>query len=166
MTRRTIGALGCGLITAAVLLAPAIARSREDSRPPVAAEPAIIAMDSGPGERLRVVIGGVYATEGEALEANAKFAFGDVAGYYVVPTAQFLGLDAQLGTSGAYVLASVFRTDVGAQDFVDLAASFGAPALLVPERVRSLGGVYAGLGQEPDPRGRGPLSAPVPASQP
>ena len=61
---------------------------------------------------------------------------------------------------------SVFRTEEGAREFVELAASFGHPATILPERVRSLGGLYAGLGQEPNEEGSGPLSGPVEDSLP
>jgi hypothetical protein len=38
--------------------------------------------------------------------------------------------------------------------------------VILPERVRSLGGVYVGLGQEENPDGSGPLLEPVPESLP
>jgi len=53
-----------------------------------------------------------------------------------------------------------------ANAFVELAASFGNQALILPERVRSLGGLYAGLGQEANPDGLGPLLGPVMESLP
>jgi hypothetical protein len=49
---------------------------------------------------------------------------------------------------------------------MDLATSFGEPAALLASRVRSLGGLYAGLGQESAPDGSGPLLHPVPESLP
>ena len=61
---------------------------------------------------------------------------------------------------------SAFRTDEGARAFVELAGSFGHPATILPERVRSLGGLYAGLGQEPNAEGSGPLSGPIADSLP
>lgn len=149
-----------------VLLAPALALPGQPPQAPSPDPMTRLARDSGPGELLRVVIGGVFASEQEALAANEAMAFGDVAGYFVVPTEQFLGLREQLGAEANFVLASVFRTDAGAEDFVELAQGFGAPALLVPGRVASLGGRYAGLGQESDPRGRGPLTGPIVESLP
>ena len=92
--------------------------------------------------------------------------FGDLQGYFVVPVAQFQGFRQQVGEPGDFALVSAFRTDEGAQAFADLAASFGNAATILPERVRSLGGLYAGLGQEADPDGTGPLLGPVAESLP
>jgi hypothetical protein len=123
-------------------------------------------LDTGAGELLLVVLGGVYPTRADAEAANAQMAFGDVTGYYVVPVAQFQGFREQVGNPGDFALVSVFRTDEGAREFIDLATSFGYPASLLGSRVRSLGGLYAGLGQEPAPDGSGPLLHPVPESLP
>ena len=54
----------------------------------------------------------------------------------------------------------------GADAFVEFAQAQGNPAFVLPERVRSLGGVYVGLGQEENPDGSGPLLGPVPESLP
>ena len=115
-----------------------------------------IPADSGVGERLLLVVGGAYPTEQQADTANAQLSFGDIQGYYVVPSTAFLGLPAALGGDGSYVLASAFRTRAGADEFAALAASAGVPARIVGP-VTSLGGPYAGLGQESDPTGQGPL---------
>jgi hypothetical protein len=123
-------------------------------------------LDTGAGEMLLVVLGGVYPTRADAEAAEDAMPFGDVAGYYVVPVAQFQGFREELGQPGDFALVSVFRTELGAQEFVDLAASFGYPATILPNRVRSLGGLYAGLGQEENPDGSGPLLDPVPESLP
>ncbi len=120
--------------------------------------------DAGTGEELLLVVGGVYPTRQDALAANASISFGDLQGYYVVPASQFAGLPEQLQATGAWALVSAFRTEEGAQEFAQLSESFGVPAFTVPNRVRSLGGVYAGLGQEEDPNGQGPLNHPIPAS--
>ena len=72
------------------------------------------------------------------------------------PSTAYLGLPAALGSDGSYVLASAFRTRAGAEEFAALAASAGVPARIVGP-VISLGGPYAGLGQEADPSGQGPL---------
>ncbi len=125
-----------------------------------------MAQDTGAGELLVVVSGGVFATRADAVAANAKLVFGDLQGYYVVPVAQFQGFKEQAGVPADFALVSVFRTDVGAQEFASLASSFGFPATILPNRVRSLGGLYAGLGQEADPNGTGPLTGPIPASLP
>jgi hypothetical protein len=122
--------------------------------------------DTGAGEMLVVVVGGVYESLAEAEEANAAMSFGDVQGYYVVPVAQFQGFQQGVGQPGDFALVSAFRTDEGAQEFAALAAGFGHPATILPERVRSLGGVYAGLGQEADPDGSGPLLGPIEGSLP
>jgi hypothetical protein len=42
----------------------------------------------------------------------------------------------------------------------------GIEATILPQRVRSLGGLYAGLGQEASPDGMGPLLGPVAESLP
>jgi len=122
--------------------------------------------DSGAGELLLVAVGGVYDTKAEAEEANAAKPFGDVQGFYVVPVGQFQGFKQEVGEPGDFALVSVFRTEEGAQGFVELAAGFGYTATILPERVRSLGGLYAGLGQEENPDGSGPLVAPVVESLP
>ena len=122
--------------------------------------------DTGAGELLLVVLGGVYETRQEAEAANAGMTFGDVQGYYVVPLAQFQGFREQLGSPGEFALVSVFRTEDGAAEFAAAAQMFGHPATILPTRVRSLGGLYAGLGQEAAPDGSGPLMAPIPDSLP
>ena len=102
----------------------------------------------------------------EAEAANEAMSFGDLQGYYVVPVAQFQGFRQQVGEPGEFALVSVFRTEEGANAFVELAAAFGNEASILPERVRSLGGLYAGLGQEANPDGLGPLLGPVTESLP
>jgi hypothetical protein len=58
----------------------------------------------------------------------------------------------------------VFRTEEGAREFSELAATFGHPARILAERIKSYGGEYAGLGQEKNPDGTGPLTGPIPES--
>jgi hypothetical protein len=123
-------------------------------------------LDTGAGELLLVVLGGVYPTREEAEAANGTMVFGDVHGYYVVPISQFQGFREQISNPGEFALVSVFRTEAGAQEFIELATAYGYPATLLGQRVRSLGGVYAGLGQEAHPDGSGPLLEPVPESLP
>jgi hypothetical protein len=123
-------------------------------------------LDTGAGEALLVVLGGVYGTRDAAEAANAQMPFGDMAGYYVVPVAQFQGFREQIGNPGEFALVSAFRTRQGAAAFVALANGFGYPAQILGTRVRSLGGIYAGLGQEEDPDGSGPLLHPIPESLP
>jgi len=122
--------------------------------------------DTGAGELLLVVVGGVYPTRAEADAANEQVVLGDLQGYYVVPVAQFQGFREQVGATGEFALVSAFRTQEGATEFADLSAAFGHPATILPKRVRSLGGVFAGLGQEPHPDGSGPLLGPVEESLP
>ncbi len=125
-----------------------------------------LAKDTGPGELLLAVVGGVYPSRAQAEATNAKLVFGDLQGYYVAPVDQFVGLADQLGVKGGFALVSVFRTEVGAAEFVALARSLGLPATLVAERVQSFGGAYAGLGQEANLEGTGPLLGPIADSLP
>jgi hypothetical protein len=154
-----------GVLTTIGLMA-VTARTAPASRPygrPIGPE---IVPDTGAGELLLAVVGGVYDTRAQAEEAGAAKPFGDLQGFYVVPVAQFQGFQQQVGEPGDFALVSVFRTDEGATDFMELAAEFGYSATILPERVRSLGGLYAGLGQEENPDGSGPLAAPVAESLP
>ena len=122
--------------------------------------------DTGWGELLIVVVGGIYPSRAEAQAANDAMPFGDMSGYYVVPVAQFQGFDQGISSPGDFALVSAFRTEQGALDFVALAQSFEYPATILPGRVRSLGGPYVGLGQEANPDGSGPLLGPVTESLP
>jgi len=65
------------------------------SATPLSAPPAVLdttvprmPLDLGIGERLVLVVGGVYASESEAAQANAALHFGELQGYYVVPVSQ------------------------------------------------------------------------------
>lgn len=166
--KRVVGA-GVGIVLGAFVgltLVAALGHTEPEPHPygpPIGPE---MPRDTGTGEMLVVVVGGVFETRAEAEAANAEMGFGDVAGYYVVPVAQFQGFEGQVGTPGDFALVSAFRTDEGAREFAELAGSFGYPATILANRVRSLGGVYAGLGQEASPDGSGPLTAPVPESLP
>ena len=113
--------------------------------------------ENGVGERLLLVVGGTYATQAEAEEANrtAQESFGDIQGYYVAPVDSYLGLREAVD-SGDWSLVSAFRTREGAEEFTALAQSAGQAAEVVGP-VLALGGPYAGLGQEEDPGGQGPL---------
>jgi len=126
----------------------------------------MVPADTGAGELLLAVVGGVFSSRQEAEAANAALAFGDLQGYYVVPVAQFQGFRQEVGEPGEFALVSAFRTDEGAQAFAELAAMLGIEATILPERIRSLGGLYAGLGQEASPDGTGPLLGPVAESLP
>lgn len=122
--------------------------------------------DSGAGELLVVVLGGVFRTRAEAKAAADQMSFGDVQGYYVVPVAQFQGFEEQLPATGDHALVSAFRTEAGAEEFAGFADAMGFPAQILERRVRSLGGLYAGLGQESAPDGSGPLTGPIAESLP
>ena len=161
MTKAAVWAIG----VLAVIAAPAaiLARTAPEAQP---AFGPVMAPDSGAGEMLIVVLGGVYETLAEAESANEAIAIGDVQGYYVVPIAQFQGFREAIGAPGEFALVSAFRTEEGAEEFATAVRAFGFPAAILPTRVRSLGGLYAGLGQEADPDGSGPLLEPVAGSLP
>ncbi len=161
----TVGGLTIAVIATIGLLAT-VGSTSPRPRPDGSWLDPVTVPDTGAGEMLVVVLGGVYPTREEAAGANEQMIFGDVAGYYVVPVAQFQGFEDEVGLPGDFALVSVFRTDVGAQEFAAFAQSLGYPASILPNRVRSLGGLYAGLGQEADPNGLGPLTHPVEASMP
>lgn len=143
-----------------------IGRAASNGSEPLAPVGPNVKPENGAGELLVVVVGGVYSTREEADAANTSMQLGDLQGYYVVPVAQFQGFREQVGMPGDFALVSVFRTDAGAQGFAEFVRSFGYPATILANRVRSLGGLYAGLGQEPSPDGSGPLLGPIPESLP
>jgi hypothetical protein len=117
--------------------------------------------DMGVGEEVYLVVGGTFETRKAAETANRAIAIGDVQGFYVASTDQFVGLSASLGASaGNYALVSAFRTQEGAKEFQALAQSAGAPAILVSPK-ENLGTEYVGLGQEAAPDGSGPLRGPT-----
>jgi len=163
-TKSVLAGVALGLITSALMTATAMtAPEPQPYGQPIGPK---VPQDTGAGELLVVVVGGVYPTRAEAEAANAQTVFGDLQGYYVVPVAQFQGFSEQVGGAGEFALASAFRTQEGAEEFRQLAEVFGLPATILPERVRSLGGLFAGLGQESRPDGSGPLLGPVPESLP
>ena len=162
--RAIVAGLVVGALASAGVMAAAAGRVpvRGPGRP---FSPAL-ASDSGAGELLIAVVGGVFPSRREADAANETLAFGDLQGYYVVPVAQFQGFRQEVGEPGDFALVSAFRTEEGAEAFAELAATFGNSATILPERVRSLGGLYAGLGQEANLDGTGPLLGPVAESLP
>lgn len=148
------------LAIVSALAVPATAWTQQVPEPlPVPEE---IPRDTGAGESLRVVVGGVFPSRAEAAQAADEASFGDLQGFYVVPVAQFQGMREQLGSPGDFALVSAFRTEAGAVEFLALAEGFGVKAVLLERSVRSLGGIYAGLGQEAAPDGSGPLLWPLP----
>lgn len=166
MHRKMVVAVGLVLGLAATTVLAAVGLTAPEPQPYGPPIGPTMPRDAGAGELLLVVVGGVYPTRAEAEAANEQMVFGDVQGYYVVPVAQFQGFQQQVGEPGDFALVSVFRTEEGAREFAELAASFGHPATILPERVRSLGGLYAGLGQEAHPDGSGPLLGPIEESLP
>jgi hypothetical protein len=135
--------------------------------PPAATDGSAPSMprDLGVGERLLLVVEGVYPTQEAAELANEAFSFGEVQGFYAVQVGNFAGLKEPFPGKGGWALVSAFRTQEGAQEFAELAKLAGAK-VVITQRVTSLGGSYAGLGQESAPDGSGPLQEPVPASEP
>ena len=160
-----VAGLAAGVLASIGIMA-VTARTAPEATPSGPPVGPTIRSDTGAGELLLVVVGGVYPTRRDAEAANAAMTFGDLQGYYVVPVGQFQGFRQGAGEPGDFALVSAFRTDEGARAFVELAGSFGHPATILPERVRSLGGLYAGLGQEPNAEGSGPLSGPIADSLP
>jgi hypothetical protein len=160
-----VAGLAAGVMASAGVLA-AGARPAPNPQPYGRPIGPAMASDTGAGELLVAVVGGVFDDRLEAEAANEAMSFGDLQGYYVVPVAQFQGFRQQVGEPGEFALVSVFRTEEGANAFVELAAAFGNEASILPERVRSLGGLYAGLGQEANSDGLGPLLGPVMESLP
>ena len=122
--------------------------------------------DLGLGERLILVVGGAYPTQAEAEQANTQLRFGEMQGFYVDQIGNFGGLSSSLASKGAWVLVSAFRTKEGADQFAQVASQAGVENPIVTPRLVSLGGTYAGLGQEAAPDGSGPLTTSVPASRP
>jgi len=165
MKRRSLWLVAL-VVTVAASVAAAVAVASPAPRPPVPPIGPVVPADTGAGELLLVVLGGVYPTRAEADRAADAMAFGDVQGYYVAPVGQFQGFQQGAGLPGDFALVSAFRTQEGADSFVEVAHGYGHPATILPERVRSLGGVYVGLGQEANPDGSGPLTGPVAESLP
>jgi hypothetical protein len=170
MTRSVLLLLGLLAAGGGGLAAVAGAEADEKPLPPVAgptnqelAKEGVIwhGNDLGEGERILLVVGGAFPTAEAAERANESITFGDLQGYYVARSDQFEGLRQFMGESGdEYVLATAFRTQAGAEDFLELAGAAEAPALLTP-RLENRGTVYVGLGQEPHPDGSGPLIGPL-----
>lgn len=165
MKRRSLWLVAL-VVTVAASVAAAVAVASPAPRPPVPPNGPAVPADSGAGELLLVVLGGVFPTRAEAVLAADSMVFGDVQGYYVAPVGQFQGFQQQAGLPGDFALVSAFRTQEGADSFVEVAHGYGHPATILPQRVRSLGGVYAGLGQEANPDGSGPLTGPIEESLP
>jgi hypothetical protein len=164
-TIAVVAGLVAGVLTSLGIMAVAARTAPEPMPfgPPIGP---VIRSDTGAGELLLVVVGGTFPSRNDAEVANAAMPFGDLQGYYVVPVAQFQGFRQQAGDPGDFALVSAFRTEEGAREFLELATSFGHPATILSERVRSLGGLYAGLGQESNAEGSGPLMGPIAESLP
>jgi hypothetical protein len=160
-------ALGAGALVGIQSIVAATAPAPQ-LEPQAAHDPSVPSLrpDLGLGERLILVVGGVYPTQAEAEEANAQLHFGEMQGFYVDQIGNFGGLSSSLASRGAWVLASAFRTREGADQFAQLASQAGVENPIVTPRLVSLGGTYVGLGQEAAPDGSGPLTTSIPASRP
>lgn len=161
LVARTVPAVG---VVAFIVGAAVVGRTAQ--APPQPEVVATMKPDSGAGELQILVVGGVFDSRAGAQAANRELRLGEMQGYYVVPVAQFQGFGQQIGRPGDFALVSAFRTKEGAAEFARVMIAAGHPATILPERVRSLGGVYAGLGQEAAPDGSGPLVGPIPAPLP
>ncbi len=163
--------LGLGLLVAAAGGLAAVAAADGGQLPPVngptnpnLARQGVLwhGNDLGRDERILLILGGTFPTHEAAEQANQGIAFGDLQGYYVARTDQFVGLREHLGSLAQdYVLVTAFRTGAGARAFLDLASAAGAPASLTP-RLQNRGDTYVGLGQEAHPNGSGPLIGELP----
>ena len=162
-----VAGLVVGVLASAGVMAAAAGKApvRGHARP---VGPAL-APDTGAGELLIAVVGGVFASREEAEAANETLVFGDLQGYYVVPVAQFQGFRQQVGEPGDFALVSAFRTEEGAREFADLAASFGnaggdpARAGAEPRRPLRGSGSGGGPGRHGSPARSGGGVAPVTA---
>lgn len=161
-------ALGAAALVGVQSLVAATAPAPEQLGPPAVHDPSAARLrpDLGLGERLILVIGGVYPTQAEAEQASAALNFGEMQGFYVDQITAFEGLQSAVPWKGGWVLVSAFRTQEGADQFAQIAEQAGVANPIVTPRLVSLGGTYAGLGQEAAPDGSGPLTVPIPASRP
>jgi hypothetical protein len=162
--KRTMALSAAAIAVGLAIGSAAVSRPGRPVGPPATRDPAVPAMekDNGEGERLLLVVGGAFSTREAAEEANARITVGDVQGFYIAGTDQFVGLEQRMGrASGDYVLVSAFRTGRGAKEFLDLVQAAGASAFITP-RLENLGDEYVGLGQEADPDGGGALTEPIP----
>jgi hypothetical protein len=159
-------ALGAMLLGATVGTVVAIGQEDDETEGPGApaiADPAAPSQrrDMGVGERVYLVVGGVFPSREAAEEAAARMPFGELQGYYVAPVTQFAGLGPALNAPvSRHVLVSAFRTEEGAREFLDLARAVGAPGILIPRKLNH-GDTFVGLGQEAHPDGSGPLQGPL-----
>jgi hypothetical protein len=161
--KRTMVAVLIAVTAGAAAGAAARSGPRRSMGPPAIRDPGVprLEQDRGAGERLLLVVGGAFSSREAAERANAEITLGDLQGFYVARTDQFVGLDRVLGEADhEYVLISAFRTGNGARDFLDLVQASGASAFVTP-RLQNLGFEYVGLGQEADPDGSGPLTEPI-----
>jgi hypothetical protein len=165
---KRILAMGVGLVLgtlAALVAGAATGRSQEAgaAEAPWLVDPSVprMAKDLGVGESLYLVLGGTFPSREAAEAANAALAFGDMQGFYAVPVEQYRGLARATDGAGGWALISAFRTLAGAKEFKVFAAYAGAAPTIEGPFV-SLGGLYAGLGQEAKPDGTGALLEPLP----
>ncbi len=163
-TTSNIVAAAAAIAATGTIAAVAASGQERVGGPPALLDPSAprLVEDRGAGERLLLVVGGAFDTREDAERANEGIRIGDLQGYYVAPTHQFVGLDRVLGEAGGgFVLVSAFRTGRGAREFLDLVRGAGGAGFITP-RLENLGFEYVGLGQEADPDGSGPLTEPIP----
>jgi hypothetical protein len=105
-----VAGIAVGVLASAGLIATAAGEASVRAPDDPTFGPALPA-DTGAGELLIAVVGGVFPSRQEAQSANEALAFGDLQGYYVVPVAQFQGLRQGVGEPGEFALVSAFRTE-------------------------------------------------------
>ena len=96
-------AIVAGLAAGVMASAGVLAAARPAPNPQPYGRPIgpAMASDTGAGELLIAVVGGVFDDRREAEAANEAMSFGDLQGYYVVPVAQFQGFRQQVGEPGS-----------------------------------------------------------------
>lgn len=137
-----------------------VTRGAQAGRPAGTEAAPLTGPDIGTGEKLLLVVAGEHATRARAAEAVEAFAFGDLQGFVVAPSANFDGL-----APGRWLVLSAFRTLRGAAAFESLARAAGASRL---KRIVAVyrGDAWIGLGQEENPDGTGPLTGPLAPGHP
>ena len=91
-----VAGLAAGVMASAGVLAAA-ARPAPSPQPYGRPIGPAMASDTGAGELLIAVVGGVFDDRREAEAANEAMSFGDLQGYFVVPVAQFQGFRQGVG---------------------------------------------------------------------
>ena len=112
--------------------------------------------DTGAGELLLVVLGGVYPTRAEAETAAAAMVFGDVQGYYVAPVGQFQGFR-RTGRAPRRLRARVrVPNRGGCATFVAIAQAYGTRRRSFPSGSSASGACTRGSDRKRARTGRAP----------